>query len=692
MSSSNSNTLQVQSLPTVSNSKETLVTPGKKNIAEAFDKALEKISSKINEASYDATPSGKQPQIDNLKISPTDSNKSESSGHSSELSGRTISTSISEDSIENNKTAGKSNFNGKLLYIKDQFALEVLEEKSEKNTTAQTSPLSSTINKLASVSFSQTQATSSQQKSMMSNQINLINSQSSRIVTLKEKNPTQNENQKDSSQIRCMACIHGNILLRPCSHSSSKTYSECVFCDTPVTEFKKISERQIEQIEQVGPYLMKPKLNELIQPIVRQSEEAVNFHPISWDFPGITQATTRPVQSMAAVTNRPQQIQFGELSKLAIPHNWPVVKLTNIPWDVSLKEIKTFFTAFKLPSISMYAQCIHIIMDRTTGKTLSEAYVELATLADAHRAVDTRNIKPLKGRLVSCMRSSQEDLMRAIFPKWKGEFSGCDAVITTEMLQSAPNVPHVPFVTREEMNSLLVVCRNYKFPFHQGDLYTTLQRDLLFEMLKLFTERQKLMILQVSGMTLPEDLQDRLSPFKKDDEDTDQESDVNNNNLVNPISDSVQFSGINLLPSNLFNSPPAEFSQFKGPFDPFRDEREVKTNFLHNEIKLAQSQVKTVTSSRFPMYSSQNSHAQFGTFQAFDVWNRLNERRNAELGRSDKGYYDPHPPRESQDGSGSKVEKISQQIESTKTEIHKSLKDLADRGEKLDVLKAQTGK
>ncbi|RHZ68248.1 hypothetical protein Glove_296g59 [Diversispora epigaea] len=336
-----SNTLQVQSLPIVSNSKETLATPEKKNIAEAFDKALEKITSKINEVSYDATPSGK-PQIDNLKISPTDSNKSESSGHSghsSELSGRTISTSISEDSIENNKIAGKSNFNGKLLYIKDQFTtgtfnkLEVLEEKSEKNTTAQTSPLTSTINKLASVSFSQTQATSSQQKSMMQNQINSINSQSSRIDTLQEKNPTLNENQKDSSQIRCMACIHGNILLRPCSHrmceacvhdlrtntvkSSSKRYSECVFCDTPVTGFRKISERQFEQIGQVGLYLMTPKSNELIQ-------------PISWDFPGITQETTRPVQSMATIANRPQQIQFGELSKLAIPHNWPVVKLTNV--------------------------------------------------------------------------------------------------------------------------------------------------------------------------------------------------------------------------------------------------------------------------------------------------------------------------------------------------------------------------
>lgn len=36
-------------LSTVSNPKETLVIPDKKDIAEAFDKALEKISNKIDE-------------------------------------------------------------------------------------------------------------------------------------------------------------------------------------------------------------------------------------------------------------------------------------------------------------------------------------------------------------------------------------------------------------------------------------------------------------------------------------------------------------------------------------------------------------------------------------------------------------------------------------------------------------------
>jgi hypothetical protein len=71
-------------------------------------------------------------------------------------------------------------------------------------------------------------------------------------------------------------------------------------------------------------------------------------------------------------------------------------------------------------------------------------------------------MKPLKGRLVSCTQSCQEDLMRAVFPKWKGEFSGCDAVITDELLQQDRSVSRTPLITRDEINSLLVVCRNYK--------------------------------------------------------------------------------------------------------------------------------------------------------------------------------------------------------------------------------------
>ncbi|CAG8493795.1 14224_t:CDS:10 [Cetraspora pellucida] len=671
--------------PTTIPKRSTMVTADKNDIAKAFDKALDEISKHINEGVSVSTPIGKQPQNNNLKISPADSDKSASSGHSSQSSGQTSSTSITEESIEI-KASGKFRNDGRPLpfniHFKDSLSrLETVDENPEEGRTAPSSPIASPFDQIMPVSLPQTHSVSSRQ-SLMSN---LIKPPTVKVVSSQGKAAHDYIIPKTSSRTSCIACIHGNVLLKPCGHrmcescvhilrsntvkSSFKTYSECILCKTPVAEFVTFSGKKECQGGNISP----AKTNMNIQFMQNIAEEDA-LRPLSWVFPSMAPLTTRPVQAMASVTNRPQQIQFGELSKLATAFNWPVVKLTN--------EIKTFLSAFKLPSVSLYAQCIHIIMDRTSGKTLSEAYIELATPAEAHRAVDTRNMKPLKGRLVSCMRSSQEDLMKAVFPKWKGEFSGCDAVVTSEMLQSTPTVPHVPFITREEMNSLLVVCRNYKlhfsrkcaerpfeniisvlFPFHQGNLYTTLQRDLLFEMLKLaieslkihlskeyhridetllermmragimtpvFTERQKLMILQVSGMALPADLQDSLTPFKK--EETEQVSETFNQ--VNPTSETnTSTDSVNLVSSSLFHSSPVEFPEYKGIFDPFRDDHELRASFLQNELKLAQAQVRiaAATTSRLPPPQPSPARPQLGAFRAFDVWNRLNEYRNMEF-------------------------------------------------------------
>jgi RNA recognition motif-containing protein len=109
------------------------------------------------------------------------------------------------------------------------------------------------------------------------------------------------------------------------------------------------------------------------------------------------------------------------------------------------------------------------MMDRTTGKTLSDAYVEFSTVADMRRAIDTRNQKPLKGRIVSVTECSQEELLTVVFPKWRGKFQGTSAIPpATEIVRTMSTAAGggssgcPPFITREEINSLLVVCKNYK--------------------------------------------------------------------------------------------------------------------------------------------------------------------------------------------------------------------------------------
>ncbi|CAG8558974.1 1877_t:CDS:10 [Paraglomus occultum] len=433
---------------------------------------------------------------------------------------------------------------------------------------------------------------------------------------------------------RCFVCVKGNVTLLPCGHrmceqcvhelrsrtvkSSYKTFSACPYCGNPVKEFQNSRKQQQTPKASSLAYLTPPSSCEKSKETVPSSDllstptpirrsttafvtpssdvstsdmilpnysrsntiakevNATNKHPIS-SVP--TSATaTATTQNTSHTPQKSQQTAFIELSKLAPRYDWPVVKISNIPWDISLRDIKGFFSTFKLPDSSTYAQSIHVIMDRNTGKTHAEAYIEFLNQHEAQLAVSTRNLKPLKGRLVSLHHSSQAELMRATFPKWKGKFSGCDAVVTEEMLDGKQTVPNVPLITRDEIYSLLVVCKNYKlhysrkcaerpfeniisiltkFPFHQGDLYTTLQRDLLFETLKLaieslkihmskeyhriedtllermlragiltpvFTERQKLMIVHVAGLQLPADLEDKICPFKKNDPSDDQQT------------------------------------------------------------------------------------------------------------------------------------------------------------------------
>ncbi|KAL9538957.1 hypothetical protein PS6_011397 [Mucor atramentarius] len=247
---------------------------------------------------------------------------------------------------------------------------------------------------------------------------------------------------------------------------------------------------------------------------------------------------------------------------------YPCVKLTNIPWDVSQNDVRHFFGNCRIPPSSACSQSIHIMMDRTTGKTLSDAYVEFATVFDLRRAIETKNQKPLKGRIVSVTECCQEELLKVVFPKWRGQFQGISAIpppneVVRTMTTAAgggSNSGCPPFITREEINSLLVVCKNYKlhfsrkcaerpfeniisviakYPWHQTHLISTMHRDHIYEMLKLsieslkthlakdyvqidttllerlvragimcpaFTERQKTTLLQASRIECPQDI------------------------------------------------------------------------------------------------------------------------------------------------------------------------------------------
>nr|CAG8451092.1 11275_t:CDS:10 [Entrophospora candida] len=588
-----------------------------KSVEIADDKQTDDDSvKKFEKASITQTPNPKQPKKDTEdKVSPTNSDLSSSSGHSSQSSDQTTSTITSEDSLtkesSDDKTTKGASQNPSIASVYDKIL----------------SPSTASNNNSNNKKFQP--CTSISQPYLFSpHPIRPPNAASrlERIVKREQPIPMRYD---------CIPCINGNVILKPCDHrmcepcvhklrtntvkSSFKTFSECAYC-------KKIAGTNFND-----------------------NNISSNNNPATVKLPLQLQQSQQSNQQL-------QNYQLNELTKLAIPYNWPVVRLSNIPWDVSSKDIKTFFSAFNLPDASNYSQ----------------TFIELVNKNEAKRAVETRNLKPLKGRIITCMESTQGDLMKAIFPKWKGEFSGSNAIVTQTVLQSNPTIPHVPFITREEMNSLLVVCRNYKlhfsrkcaerpfeniisvlvkFPFHQGELYTTLQRDLLFEMLKLaieslkihlskeyhriddtlmermmragiltpvFTERQKLMVLHVSGLSLPEDLQGCMPPFKKEDE-------LDHSPMPSSMQNPLAFSThrpLNPSPQHYFKLSPYPFKQAQYP-----------TSF----VSPIQPQKPSLKPTQYPLQPSPHllppsvtavHHRSFGAFNECDP--PTNEQRNIE--------------------------------------------------------------
>ncbi|KAI8995911.1 hypothetical protein BC832DRAFT_315172 [Gaertneriomyces semiglobifer] len=265
--------------------------------------------------------------------------------------------------------------------------------------------------------------------------------------------------------------------------------------------------------------------------------------------------------------------------------DFAVLKLSNIAWNLSIADVVAYFAPISVPVAHLpphYTQGVHIIMNRSTGKTQGDCFIEFPTFTDAQRALELHARGILKGRVVIAQWSTQSELMDALFP-YRQTISG-----RTELRQ--PNADHatnqltrvvqyVPagsglvygpsyptssregiFLLRDEIDALLLVCRNYKLHFsrkcaerpfeniisilskvswHDPECLSVSHRDHLFEMLKLsleslkihksrsdhhidetlmermvraglcvplFTERQKLTLVTVARMDVPPDL------------------------------------------------------------------------------------------------------------------------------------------------------------------------------------------
>ncbi|CAI7650154.1 unnamed protein product [Penicillium glandicola] len=203
-------------------------------------------------------------------------------------------------------------------------------------------------------------------------------------------------------------------------------------------------------------------------------------------------------------------IPFGTITEMNTPSCSGVVMISNLPYTVTRQEVASFLgrSANLLPSSQGCP--IHIIMERSTGKTM-DCYVEFATPMDAqdtveriNRGYDAGSTPRIGSRHVDIELSTPAKLLKATFPRakcisWEGGkptqlvnkdswSTGFDGFLTDEelfCLTRHAEQPHrsafaskVPQRCYESFISTI-----WKFPWHATHLYTVHHRNALFKTL-----------------------------------------------------------------------------------------------------------------------------------------------------------------------------------------------------------------
>ncbi|KAJ3313122.1 hypothetical protein HDV04_002439 [Boothiomyces sp. JEL0838] len=180
--------------------------------------------------------------------------------------------------------------------------------------------------------------------------------------------------------------------------------------------------------------------------------------------------------------------------------NYTVFKVTSLSLETDNLDLINYFLPIKIPnshSSPYFTECVHLVINNVTG--MYDGFIEVPTRAMANELYSYVGGKRyLHGDLLNIQQSSQEELLRALFPRYKLSVVG-DGHNTIE------------FLTRFEINTLLNKCREIrsrgyrkmkvlsrpyqtiisilsKVPWHSPEVLTTIQRDHIFELSKLAIE------------------------------------------------------------------------------------------------------------------------------------------------------------------------------------------------------------
>ncbi|KAI9345755.1 hypothetical protein BD770DRAFT_183981 [Pilaira anomala] len=193
---------------------------------------------------------------------------------------------------------------------------------------------------------------------------------------------------------------------------------------------------------------------------------------------------------------------------------YTVLRIQNTPWSASTDDInKLLVQSFTLPPAEELPLNIHILMDKTSGKSLGIAFAEVIVASkDITRLQEMLRYSEQKyrlaGRRLSVTVSGYDQLRKALFPDWAGDFKDGRAIPLIGDLTTPNRSPDL-FVSQKDFQAIHNICKNYKsfhnrkcpersfeylmsllinIPWLQSKTVGTWQRDLMYECYKLTTE------------------------------------------------------------------------------------------------------------------------------------------------------------------------------------------------------------
>ncbi|GAA5984507.1 hypothetical protein JCM11641_007005 [Rhodosporidiobolus odoratus] len=174
--------------------------------------------------------------------------------------------------------------------------------------------------------------------------------------------------------------------------------------------------------------------------------------------------------------NRKQSLAAVAAAEPSIPPaiDWPVVRLDNLPWEVTADEVEKWVGEANLASdldedmlksrkedegglakAKRVTLAVHILCNRADGRTLNQAYLECSSRSAARTIVRLKDGSKLRNRPVHVSLSSQGEFLTTLFPTYSPGFTTLEPNPNPRSKWAVP----IPLLLQTELTGLLNLCR-----------------------------------------------------------------------------------------------------------------------------------------------------------------------------------------------------------------------------------------